>query len=178
MNAHRRPKPTRHIGGRFISALFAAALGSCALISTPINAGEKNMTELTKNMQPVCVGRFVFEIPKVARINGWGQNVDDTKIEMIVPPSANKSIFDATIAQRVTLLKTSPSKTDGYIFKDKTQLTPDSYLLASYVNVSRYKSDGFLYKLDAFFWRPTLEVRFHTGTTDEYLETGIARILR
>jgi hypothetical protein len=134
------------------------------------------MTELTKNMQPVCVGRFVVEIPSVARIKGWTQKVDATKIEAITPPSINKMAFEAKIDQRVTLLKTSPSQTEGYLFKDKINLTPDSKLISSNINVSKYKSDGFLYKLDAFFWRPALEMSFHASTTDDYLETGIERI--
>ncbi|BBP00031.1 hypothetical protein SFSGTM_07390 [Sulfuriferula nivalis] len=135
------------------------------------------MTELTKNMQPVCVGRFVIAIPTVARIKGWDQNVDRTKIEIITPPSTNKRAFDTKTDQQIAALKTSPSVTDGYSFKDKTQLTQDSNLLTSYNDSgTRYASGGILYNLDAFFWQPALEIKFHTSTTDKYLETGVARI--
>ena len=49
-------------------------------------------------------------------------------------------------------------------------------MLISYSNVSKYKSDGYLYNLDATYWRPSLEMQFHASTTDEYFETGMARI--
>ena len=154
---------------RFISALFAATLSGCALNSTPINAGAEDMTELTKNMQAVCVGRFVFEIPSVARINGWDQKVDRTKIETISRPAINKTAFENKIAQRVTLLKTSPHKTDGILFKDKIQLTPDSQLFVYRENESNRR----IFELEAWFWRPALEMKFHAGISNEDLVEGI-----
>jgi hypothetical protein len=164
----------KHNRWHFIGVLFAVALSSCTLNSTPTHAGENKMTELTKNMQPVCVGRFVIAIPTVARIKGWTQNVDATKIETIIPPSANKQAFDAKVDQRVTLLKASPNVTEGYLFKDKIQLTQDSGLLTSYNDAgTRYKSGSILYKLEAFFWQPSLEMTFKTETTTKYLEEDI-----
>jgi hypothetical protein len=130
------------------------------------------MTELTKNMQPVCVGRFVVEIPSVARIKGWTQKVDDTKIETISPPSLNKLAFDNKITKRETLLKNSPHETDGVLFKNKIQLSPDSNLLV----YRESQSDRRMYQLDASFWRPTLEVKFYTETTNKYFTEGIDQI--
>ena len=156
-------------GWRFTGALLAATLGGCALNSAPINAGGEDMTELTKNMQAVCVGRFVFEIPSVARINGWDQKVDMSTIETISRPAINKMAFENKIAQRVALLKTSPHKTDGVLFKDKIQLSPESILLVYREN----QSDRRMHQLDVLFWRQALEMKFHTETSDEYLAEGI-----
>ena len=169
MQTPRQHRLIQHSRRHFFGALFAAALGGCTLFSTPINAGGKNMTELTKNMQAVCVGRFVFEIPSVARIKGWTQNVDDTKIETISRPAMNKTAFENKIAQRVTLLKTSPHKTDGILFKDKIQLTPDSLLFVYRENESNRR----IFELEAWFWRPALEMKFHAGISNEDLVEGI-----
>ena len=172
MNTSQQQFTPRQSRRYFISTLLALALCVCALISPPIIAGEKKMTELTKSMQPVCVGRFVIAIPTVARIKGWNQKVDDIKIESITPPSTNKLAFDAKTNQRITLLKTSPHKTDGVLFKDKIQLTSDSNLLIYREN----RLDHYQFQLDALFWRPALEMKFHARTSDKYLTEGIDEI--
>jgi|GEM_PF-5414410 hypothetical protein len=152
-----------------LSALLAVALCGCDLFVTPVNTGEIIMSELTKTMRPVCVGRLVVEIPAVAKINGWSQKVDYTKIESITPPSPNRKSFDAKIAQREKQLKTSPHETDGVLLKNKTQLSPDSFLFV----YREDSSDTYLYQLDAFFWRPSFEYKFHARTADEHLAEGI-----
>lgn len=164
----------RYSQRRLIGTLFAVALSGCILNSIPTYAGDNNMTEQTKNMQPVCVGRFVMEIPVVARINGWDQNVNYTKIESIVPPSTNKRDFDSKIAQRVTQLKNSPHNTEGMLFKDQVHLTPDSDLLVYREN----KRDHFLYQMDALFWRPAMEMKFQKKFATEDLAEGVDRITK
>jgi hypothetical protein len=157
-----------------LPALLAASLWSYNLYATPINTGERNMSDLTKSMQPVCLGRLVVEIPTVAKIRGWSQNVDDTKIELLDHPSPNRRTFDTNISQRVRQLKMSPHDTDGVLFKNRLQLSPDSELLV----YREVKSDRRMYQLDAPFWRPSFEYLFHTETTNKYLETGIERITK
>lgn len=163
------PKPSK---GSFTSALFAVALGGCTILSTPLNAGEKNMTELTKNLKTVCVGRFAIEMPAVARVKGWDQNVDRTKIETVFPPAPNRMAFDTKISQRVNQLKTSPHETDGFLFKNNIQLTADSELLV----YREDKIDTFQFQLDAFFWRPALEMKFHSRTSEKYFTQGVDRV--
>jgi hypothetical protein len=130
------------------------------------------MSDITKTMQPVCLGRLVVEIPTVAKIRGWSQNVDDTKIESLDHPSPNRKSFDAKIAQREKQLKTSPHETDGVLFKNRIRLSPDSELLV----YREDKFDHYQFQLDALFWRPKFEYLFHTRTTDKYFDTGMARI--
>ena len=77
--------------------------------------------------------------------------------------------FENQITQRVALLKTSPHKTDGVLFKDKIQLSPESILLVYREN----QSDRRMHQLDVLFWRQALEMKFHTETSDEYLAEGI-----
>lgn len=153
-------------------ALFAAALRGGELLAAPIPTGEKVMSELTKTMKPVCVGRLMIEIPTVARINGWDQEVEDTKIVTVIPPSLNRKSFDEKTNHREMVLKTSPHNTDGVLLKSKIQLSPDSVL---YV-YREDKSDKTLYKLDALFWRPSVEYLFSSGTTNKYLDVGTERV--
>ena len=155
-----------------ITVLKTAVLIACVFISTHTNAGEKKMTELTKNMQPVCVGQFEVSIPLIARIKGWSQNIDDTEIDSITPPSQSKIAFDDKIAQNETKLISTPHKTGGVLFNKKIQLSPEATLLVHRAD----RHDNFLYKLDAMFWSPSVEIIFHTKTTDSYLDDGIARI--
>jgi hypothetical protein len=72
---------------------------------------------------------LAVEIPTVAKIRGWSQNVDDTKIELLDHSSPNQKTFDTKIAQREQLLKASPSDSDGVLFKNRIRLTPDRELL-------------------------------------------------
>ena len=150
----------------FIYALLLAALCGCDRFITPIHTGEKIMSELTKTMQPVCLGRLVVEIPTVAKIKGWGQKIDDIKIESVSPPSLNQKAFDAKVAQREKQLKTSPHDTDGVLLKNKIQLNPDSVLLV----YREDKTSTRTYQLNAMFWRPTTEYEFIIGASNKYLD--------
>ncbi|MBU1424453.1 MAG: hypothetical protein KKH12_10360 [Gammaproteobacteria bacterium] len=132
------------------------------------------MSDLTKNMRPVCFGRLVIEIPTVSKIRGWEQTVDDTIIESLDHPSPSRKAFDTKITQREKLLRTSPNDTDGVLFKNRIRLTPESELLV----YRKGKVDHRMYQLDALFWQPSFEYLFHTETTNKYLDTGIARITK
>ena len=152
-----------------LTTLLAASLIGCNLYAAPLNTGDKNMNGLTKNMRTLCVGRLVIEIPAVAKIRGWEQKVNYTKIESIIPSGPNRKSFDAKIAQREKQLKASPHNTDGVLFKNRINLTPDSELLV----YREDKYDHFLYQLDASFWRPTFEYLFHVEAATEDLAEGI-----
>jgi hypothetical protein len=128
-----------------LTALLTVVLCGCDLFVTPVNAGEKNMTELTKTMRPVCFGRLVIEIPAVAKTDRWNQKVGYTNIESVAYPSPNRKSFDAKNAQREKQLITSPHKTDGVLLKDRSQLSPDSVLFV----YREDKNDTYLYQLDA-----------------------------
>ncbi|MEQ6340991.1 MAG: T6SS immunity protein Tli4 family protein [Gammaproteobacteria bacterium] len=169
-NKHMPHRSIRINKRRLIGALCAAVLIGC----TPNYAGEKIMTELTKTMRPVCVGRFVVEIPTAASIKGWDQKVDMSKIETVFPPALNKMAFENKVAQRETLLKTSPHETDGVLFKNKIQLTPESDLFVYRENESNRR----IFELEAWLWRPTLEMKFHAGISDRNLASGIERITK
>ena len=155
-----------------LSALLAVTLSACNMFATPVNTGEKIMSELTKTMQSICVGRLVVEIPTVAYINGWGQGADRVKIQSISPPSLNQKAFDAKIRQREALLKTSPHDTDGVRLKTKIQLSPDSILFI----FREDKTDATGYKYEALYWRPGVEYLFRTSSTNKYLEESIGDI--
>lgn len=155
---------------RLIGALCAVALGGC----TSNHAGEKNMIELTKTMQPVCVGRFVVEIPTAARVHGWDQKVDDVKIETISPPAKNQIAFENKVAQRERDLKVSPHKTEGVLFKNKIRLTPESELLV----YREDQHDTFGYELETLYWRPALEMKFHTEASNKYLAEWVDDITK
>ena len=123
------------------------------------------MSELTKTMQPVCVGRFNIEIPTVANIDSWRQEVNYIEIKSISPPSPNRNVFDAKVRQLETKLKTSQHKTDGVRLKTKTQISPESVLFV-------YREDAkdiTGYQLDSLFWKPGVEYRFSTSSTNEDL---------
>ena len=130
------------------------------------------MSELTNTMQPVCVGRFVIEIPTVAKIESWRQEVLDTKIETISPPSLNRNVFDAKVRQIDTKLHISPHKTDGVRLKSKIQLTTESVLFVYRENATDISG----YELEAFFWKPEIEYKFNVSSTNKYLNETIADI--
>lgn len=153
--------------------LLAVALYGCDNYATPVNTGEKIMSELTKTMRPVCFGRLVVEIPTAARImDGWDQKIDYIKIESVSPTSLNRKTFEAKVAQLEKQLKTSPHDTDGVLLKSKTQLTPDSVLFV----YREDQSDNFLYQLDVMFWSPNVEYKFHLEISTEDLAEGINMI--
>ena len=127
------------------------------------------MSELTKTMRPVCLGRLVVEIPTASTIKGWSQTVGDTKIEPINTPSSNRKSFDAKVAQRERQLRTSPHDTDGVLFNKRIQLTPDSELLVYRKDNNAHR----IFQLDAFFWRNSFEYMFRTDSANKYLAEDI-----
>lgn len=161
-----------HIKRYLAIALLATMLCSCELFAAPINQGKNNMTELTKNMKPVCVGRLVIEIPEVAYIKGWDQEVERLKIESISPPSTSRKAFDAKVNHREMILKTSPHDTEGHLFKDKMQPSPDSVLFI----YREDNTDSTGYGLDAFFWRPGVEYQIKSSAANSSLNVKVARI--
>ncbi|MBU1424450.1 MAG: hypothetical protein KKH12_10345 [Gammaproteobacteria bacterium] len=82
-----------------IPHLLAGVLCGYNLFACPCNAAENNMSDLIKDMRPVCLGRIVVEMPTVAKINGWEHEVDRTKIETVDHPSPNRKYFDTKIAR-------------------------------------------------------------------------------
>ena len=156
-----------------LSALLAVTLSACNMFATPVNTGEKILSELTKTLQPICVGRLVVEIPSVAYItNDWGQQIVDTEIESISPPSLNQKAFDTKVNQRETLLKTSPHNTDNVLLKVKIQLSPESILFV-------YREDRSVntrYKFEALYWRSGVEYLFKTGATNKYFNEALEEI--
>ena len=155
-----------HIKRCLAIALLATTLCSCALFAAPVPQGKNSMTELTKTMKPVCVGRLVIEIPEVAYIKGWDQEVNYTKIESVTPPSQNRKSFDAKLNQREKMLMAPSPDNDGALLKSKTQLSPDSILFA-------YRKSKRVNRLDALYWRPGLEYLFHKDASNEYLKEDI-----
>ena len=124
------------------------------------------MSELTKTMRPVCVGRLIFEIPAVATLEDWRYEVDFIKINSIFPASQNQKTFDAKVNQLENKLKTSPHKTEGVQLKSKTQLSPERFLFV-YRKDSK-NSSGF--GLESLFWYPNIEYQFKATSTNKYLE--------
>jgi hypothetical protein len=160
--------------GYLLTALLAGVLCVYDVFASTCNAAENNMSDLTKTMQPVCLGRLVVEIPTEAKTDGWDQKVDDTKIESLDSPSPNRKSFDAKVAQREKQLKASPHETDGVLFKERIHLTPDSDLLV----YRKDSSDTYIYQLDALYWWPTFEYLFHVETGNKYLAEDIEGITK
>jgi hypothetical protein len=160
--------------GYLLTALLAGVLCCYGLFYSPSYAAENNMFELTKTMQPVCLGRLVVEIPAVAKIRGWDQKVDYTNIVSIDTPSPSRKFFDAKIVQREKQLQTSPNDTDGVLFKSRIRLTPDSELLV----YRKGKLDHRIFQLDALFWRPTFEYMFHREISTDDLADGVDGITK
>lgn len=155
-----------------VASLLLGLLCGCQIYTTPVKTGEKIMSELTKTMQPLCVGRYNIEIPRVARIDGWSQELDSTKIETISPPSLTQKIFNAKVVQFETRLKTSPHDTEGTLLKNKLIPTANSVLFA----YRKDKQEQNLIKLDALYWHPTFEYFFKSKTTNKFHDAGIARV--
>lgn len=130
------------------------------------------MSELTKTMRPVCVGRLIFEIPAVATLEDWRYEVDFIKINSIFPASQNQKTFDAKVNQLENKLKTSPHKTEGVQLKSKTQLSPERFLFV-YRKDSKNTTG---YKVEAMFWHHATEYQFEKYTANENLENVVARI--
>ena len=161
-----------HIKRYLALALLATTLCGCELFAAPINHGKNNMTELTKTMKPVCVGRLVIEIPEVANINGWDQEVERLKIEAISPPSISRKAFDAKIYHREMVLNTSLHNTEGHRLKSKIQPSPDSVLFV-------YREDNIDttgYGFDGFFWQSGVEYQFKSSAANSSLDVKVARI--
>ena len=82
-----------------LTILIGALLGACNSFANPVYTGEKNMSELTQNMRPICVGRLILEIPAVANINKWQHEVDFVKINSVTPHSLRQKTFDSKVRQ-------------------------------------------------------------------------------
>ena len=158
----------------FSLGLLALFFTGCNSYATPVKTGEKIMSELTKTMQPVCVGRFIIEIPTVANIHKWSHESDYIKVESISPPSVNQKTFEAKVRKLEAKLKTSPHDTDIVLLKNKIQLAQNNILF-----VYREKKDvKTRYKLEALFWQPDIEYLFSVDTTNKYLDKTIEDITK
>jgi hypothetical protein len=155
--------------GYLLTALLAGMLCAYYVFASPCNAAENNMSDLTKTMQPVCLGRLVIEIPTEAKIREWSQNVDYTEIKSIDTPSPTRKSFDTRIAQRERFLKTSPNDADGVLFHNRIHLTPDGDLLI----YRKGKVDHRIYQLDVQLWHPSFEYIFHKEISNEDLTEGV-----
>ena len=123
-------------------------------------------SELTQNMQPICVGRLILEIPTVANIDNWQYEVDFIKINSIKPPSLSQKAFEAKVSQQETKLKNSPHKTEGMRLKTKKQLSADQVIFVSRED----NSDTSGYTVEALYWHPNIEYQFKDSTTNKYLD--------
>lgn len=155
-----------------LTVLLVMLLSACNTFETPVHTGKKIMSELTKTMRPICVGRLIFEIPTVAKIDKWSHEVDYIKINSITPPSLNQKAFEAKVSQLETKLKNSPHKTEGMRLKTKTQFSTERVLFVSRED----NSDTSGYSVEALFWHPNVEYQFEKSTANENLDKVVARI--
>ena len=112
-----------------LSTCLVVLASACNSFATPVHTGEKIMSELTQTMRPICVGRFIIEIPAVGIVNNWHYEIDYFKITSVLPSSLSQKAFDVKVRHLEALLKTSPHKTEGFRLKTKTQLSPERVLL-------------------------------------------------
>ena len=164
--------PCNGIVKSLLAISLLAMFSSCNSFETPVHTGEKIMSELTKTMHPICLGRLTIEIPDAFVLEHWQYEVDYIKINSVSPPSLNQKAFVAKVDQLEKKLKTSPHKAEGVRMKSKMQLTPERVLF-----IYRDKENEInLYELESPIWQSNVEYQFKTTTTNKYLDSAINRI--
>jgi hypothetical protein len=111
---------------------LVAAAGLCAVAAMVVislwptqkltNAKQGNaMTELSKNMKTVCIGRYLIDIPKDADFSLGDSESDSVKIERI-PAFTSESAYRERLRDHEQMLRSSPHKKEGIRLRSVTQV--------------------------------------------------------
>lgn len=140
--------------------LFIFVIAACGRHPVPLTDQEKRkMSELTRNLKPQCVGRYVIDIPGDALILG-GATVQGVKIES---KSMSREAFRQDIAHRGDELRQSRS-IDEYplLYEDREIEGSDTHIFISRSTGSS-PADR---EIEAYKWDRGYRIKLYIGGSD------------
>lgn len=148
--AARRLKRQRRIAGG-IAAAGLLSFAMCFWRDHRLTQTDRNhaMSGLTSKMKPLCIGRYLLDVPAQAEIALGSASFDSNRIERI-PAYANDNAYAHFLEQHETALRSAKHDTEGTLLKSVTKSAdglqtvfvsrPEAddrrtYLVESFVNV-------------------------------------------
>lgn len=135
-------------------------------------ADKSIMSDITKDMRPFCVGRFVVHIPTDAKIRIFSQSIQGFG-EITVHPDIPKERFFAIAESKERKLRATPHRKEGTILKEAVTLDAAKILV--------YRDDD-LNTLDfdllGYFWKDSTGYEFAYGAENDRVEESKADLQR
>jgi Tle cognate immunity protein 4 C-terminal domain/Tle cognate immunity protein 4 N-terminal domain len=159
------------------TGLIVAILRGCIVEIAARNPNRSHtMTEYTKDMKTVCIGRYVLDIPARSRFAIGSQGVDSIKIERLPLSAPNaKAFVDAMAEYERRQRSPGPSSATRDLFEVRRP-TESSRIFLFYEDHAA-KEVG-LVQIEGRGWLTGNEYSFRNDAASEYLEGTIAQINR
>lgn len=132
------------------------------------------MTELTAKMKPLCIGRYLLDVPAQAEVALGNASSDSNKIERI-PAYSSDAAYAHALQQREAELRNAKHETEGMLLKQVVKSSDGRQT----VFVSRPEADDRrMYSVESFVHTPPVAWHITAESIDKYLRTDIDAILQ
>lgn len=163
----------------FLKVAFACLAGLATLlgydqyrISNPNR--EHAMTELTRTMQPYCIGRFLVDVPEQAKLGKLSQSIMGMgKIE--VESNFNKMAYVKIAAQKEAEMRAQPHKTEGSALHEVWHPEGQDATIITY-RESKYDTEQF--DMLAYSLRDERLFTFHYGASNDKVQEAKNDLVR
>lgn len=156
-------------------ALAAAALGLALHTSPVIRLNyEHAMTELTNNMRPFCIGRFVVDVPAGATIRTFGQSIEGMG-EITVHPNISRAAFLGLATRKEQALRVTPHRKEGTLLREAQHLDAQDTRILVYRDT---EFNVYTYDVHGYFWRDMTGFEFAYGADNDRVEESKAALRR
>jgi Tle cognate immunity protein 4 C-terminal domain/Tle cognate immunity protein 4 N-terminal domain len=164
-------RPQQLIGLAIVALLLLVALMTLKNLYSSSHANREHvMTELTKTMKPVCIGRYLLDIPAQAEFTLGSAGISDVTLVREAKPSVNQLAFENKLKAKEEELRALPHKTEGTQLKE----------VFSYENNNKQRfflrrSDGKDVRtlgIEGLVRVDETEYKVIRGTSTEYLNEG------
>ena len=135
---------------------------------------EHAMTELTRDMRPICIGRFMVSIPAQAKLQQMGQSIMGMgKVEMT--PNVSQAVFRHIVKQREEVLRNTKHRKEGTVLHEV--FAPDGMEARIFV-YRDHEINVRYYSVDGFFWRDSRLYKFNYGAQNNGVEESKRELLQ
>ena len=132
------------------------------------------MTELTRDMRPICIGRFMVSIPAQAKLQQMGQSIMGMgKVEMT--PNVSQAVFRHIMKQREEVLRNTKHRKEGTVLHEV--FAPEGMEARIFV----YRDDEINtldYSLDGYLWRDSRLFKLGIGSENDKVEESKRIVLQ
>lgn len=135
---------------------------------------EHAMTELTKTMRPYCIGRFLIEVPRQAKLEGLSQAIMGMgTIE--VATNITHATYELRAKDKEAALRAQPHEKEGTVLKDVWR--PEG-VDATFLTFRDDKYSTEQFSMLAYLWREGQMLTFHYGASNDGIEKSKDELLR